>query len=334
MNGLAQDGPLRIDMSKHEQRGVHPSSASLREPQGERATVWMQRVAVKSKGERLGSSLAGRARFALTCVAAMTSAALQCAATVANAQTYPNRPIRMIVSGVGGSSNFAARLIGPALSEKLGQQVVIDNRGTGIVAIEIAAKSAPDGYTFILNGSLLWLMPFMREGLSYEPLRDFTPVVLVIRAPNVLTVHPNVAARSVQELIALAREKPGALNYGSSGIGGFGHISGELFCQLANVKMTHIPYKSSAPSLTDLISGQIQVLFNNMISTVPHVKANRVRALATTGAKRSPAPPDSATVGSSGNAGERLAPVVASARTRFAFTCGTVEIMLLKRTWI
>ena len=136
--------------------------------------------------------------------------------------------------------------------------------------------------------------------LPFDVVKDFSPITQVSTAAGVLAVHPSVAAKSVKDLIALAKEKPGSLNYGSSGVGGFGHVSGELFTLMTNTKMTHVPYKSSAPSLTDLISGQIQVLFNNMISTTPHVKANRIRALATTGAKRSPALPDIPTVAESG----------------------------------
>jgi len=261
-------------------------------------------------------------RVAWTAIAGATSAALLFTAPIANAQTYPNRPIRMLVSGVGGSSNFAARLIGPALSEKLGQQVVIDNRGTGIVAIEIAAKSAPDGYTFILNGSLLWLMPFMREGLSYEPLRDFTPVVLVIRAPNVLTVHPSVAARSVQELIALAREKPGALNYATSGAGNSNHLAAELFRTMAHLKIVQINYKGAAPAITDLLAGQVQLMFPTPGSVDAYVKAGRLRALAVTSAEASALLPGLPTVAASGLPGYEcvsLFAVFAPARTPAAF---------------
>jgi tripartite-type tricarboxylate transporter receptor subunit TctC len=261
-------------------------------------------------------------RSRLTGIVAAAGAALLFVSTLALAQTYPSRPIRMLVSGVGGSSNFAARLIGPSLSEKLGQQVVIDNRGFGIVAIEIAAKSAPDGYTFILNGSTLWLMPFMREGLSYDPLRDFAPVVLVIRAPNVLTVHPNVAARSVKELIALAREKPEALNYATSGSGNSNHLAAELFKSMAHVKMVQINYKGAAPALTELLGGQVQVMFPTPGSVDAYVKAGRLRALAVTSAEPSPLLPGLPTIAASGLPGYEcvsLFAVFAPARTPAPF---------------
>jgi tripartite-type tricarboxylate transporter receptor subunit TctC len=228
----------------------------------------------------------------------------------------------MLVSGVGGSSNFAARLIGPSLSGSLGQQVVVDNRGTGIVAIEIAARSAPDGYTFILNGSNLWLMPFMREGLPYDPVRDFTPVVLVIRAPNVLTVHPNVAARTVNELIALAREKPDALNYAISGAGNSNHLAAELFRSMAHVKMVQINYKGAAPALTELLAGQVQVMFPTPGSVDSYVKAGRLRALAVTSTEPSPLLPGLPTVAASGLPGYEcvsIFAVFAPARTPAAF---------------
>ena len=215
-------------------------------------------------------------------------------------QAYPTKPIRMLVSGVGGSSNFAARVIGPSLSASLGQQVVIDNRGTGIVAIEIAAKSAPDGYTYILNGSNLWLMPFLRDGLSYEPLRDFVPVSLVIRAPNVLAVHPGVAARSVKELIALARKKPGALNYATSGAGNSNHLAAELFKAMVNLKVVQINYKGAAPAITDLIAGEVQLMFPTPGSVDGHIKAGRLRALAVTSAEPSALLPGLPTVAASG----------------------------------
>jgi tripartite-type tricarboxylate transporter receptor subunit TctC len=219
---------------------------------------------------------------------------------------------------VGGSSNFSARLIAPGVSTNLGQPIVIDNRGTGILAIEIAAKAPPDGYTVILNGSNLWLMPFMRENLSYDPVRDFTPVALVIRAPNVLTVYPNVPARSVKELVALAQTKPGELNYATSGAGNSNHLAAELFKALARVKMVQINYKGAAPAITDLLAGQVQVMFPTPGSVDSYVKAGRLRALAVTSAEPSPLMPGLPTVASSGLPGYEcvsLFAVFAPART-------------------
>jgi tripartite-type tricarboxylate transporter receptor subunit TctC len=245
-------------------------------------------------------------KFRLNRVAACTALALSAAA---HAQVhkgpgdYPNKPVRLVVPFVpGGPTDIQGRMLAEKLSQRFGQQVIVDNRGgaNGNIGMEIVARAPGDGYTLVIATVGTWAVNPHLYKLPFDVLKDFTPITQVSSSPGVLIVHPTVNAKSVKELIALARERPGALNYGSSGVGGFGHISGELFCQLAHVKMTHIPYKSSAPSLTDLISGQIQVLFNNMISTVPHLKTNRVRGLATTGARRSPALPDLPTVAEAG----------------------------------
>jgi tripartite-type tricarboxylate transporter receptor subunit TctC len=219
---------------------------------------------------------------------------------------YPTKPIRFVVPFVpGGPTDIQGRMLGEKLAQRLGQQVIVDNRGGagGNIGMEITARAPADGYTLVIATVGTWAVNPHLYPLPFDVVKDFSPITQVSTSPGVLVVHPSVNAKTVKELIALAKEKPGALNYGSSGVGGFGHISGELFTLMTATKMTHIPYKSSAPSLTDLISGQIQVLFNNMISTTPHVKANRVRALATTGAKRSPALPELPTVAEAGVAG-------------------------------
>ncbi|MGZ8231919.1 MAG: Bug family tripartite tricarboxylate transporter substrate binding protein [Burkholderiales bacterium] len=220
--------------------------------------------------------------------------------------TYPVKPVRLVVPFVaGGPTDIQGRMLAEKLAQRFGQQVVVDNRGGagGNIGMEITARALADGYTLVIATVGTWAVNPHLYNLPFDVVKDFTPITQVSTSTGVLIVHPSVNAKSVKELIALAKEKPGQLNYGSSGVGGFGHISGELFTLMTGTKMTHIPYKSSAPSLTDLISGQIQVLFNNMISTVPHVKSNRARALATTGAKRSPALPDVPTVAESGVAG-------------------------------
>jgi tripartite-type tricarboxylate transporter receptor subunit TctC len=217
--------------------------------------------------------------------------------------TYPTKPVRLVVPFVpGGPTDIQGRIIAEKLSQRLGQQVIVDNRGGagGNIGMEITARAPADGYTLVIATVGTWAVNPHLYKLPFNVLTDFSPITQVSSSPGVLIVHPSVNAKTVKELIALAQAKPGELNYGSSGVGGFGHISGELFTLMTHTKMTHVPYKSSAPSLTDLISGQIQVLFNNMISTVPHVKANRVRALATTGARRSPALPELPTVAESG----------------------------------
>ena len=218
--------------------------------------------------------------------------------------SYPNKPIRFVVPFVaGGPTDIQGRMLGEKLGQRLGQQVVIDNRGGagGNIGMEIVAKAPADGYTLVIATVGTWAVnPHLYKNMPFDVIKDFAPILQVSTSPGVLVIHPAVKAASVKELIALARDKPGTLNYGSSGVGGFGHICGELFTSMTKTKMTHVPYKSSAPSLTDLISGQIQVLFNNMISTVPHVKGNRLRALATTGATRSPALADLPTIAESG----------------------------------
>jgi tripartite-type tricarboxylate transporter receptor subunit TctC len=216
---------------------------------------------------------------------------------------YPTKPVRLVVPFVpGGPTDIQGRIIAEKLSQRLGQQVIVDNRGGagGNIGMEITARAPADGYTLVIATVGTWAVNPHLYKLPFDVITDFSPITQVSSSPGVLVVHPTVEAKNVKELIALANAKPGELNYGSSGVGGFGHISGELFTLMTHTRMTHIPYKSSAPSLTDLISGQIQVLFNNMISTVPHVKANRVRALATTGARRSPALPELPTVAESG----------------------------------
>jgi tripartite-type tricarboxylate transporter receptor subunit TctC len=218
-------------------------------------------------------------------------------------QTYPAKPVRLVVPFVpGGPTDIQARMLGEKLGQRLGQQVIIDNRGGagGNIGMELTAKSPPDGYTIVIATVGTWAVnPYLYQ-LPFDVIKDFAPVTQVSTSPGALIVHPSVPVKNVKELIALAKKRPGELNYGSSGVGGFGHICGELFNLMTGTKMTHIPYKSSAPALTDLIAGNIQVLFNNLISTTPFVKTGRVRALATTGAKRSPALPDLPTLDEAG----------------------------------
>jgi tripartite-type tricarboxylate transporter receptor subunit TctC len=217
---------------------------------------------------------------------------------------YPGKPIRFVVPFVaGGPTDIQGRMLGEKLAQRLGQQVVVDNRGGagGNIGMEITVKAPPDGYTIVIATVGTWAVnPHLYKNMTFDVVKDLAPLLQVSTSPGVLVVHPAVKANSVKELIALAREKPGSLNYGSSGVGGFGHICGELFAQMSKTQMTHVPYKSSAPSLTDVIGGQIQVLFNNMISTVPHLKGNRLRGLATTGATRSPALAELPTIAEAG----------------------------------
>lgn len=221
-------------------------------------------------------------------------------ASAASAQTYPTKPIRMVVPfPAGGTTDILARAVAPKLNEAWGQQVVVDNRpgAGGNIGSELVAKSAPDGYTLemgtvgthAINASLYAKMP-------YDHVRDFVPVILVAGVPNVLVVHPSVPVNSVAELIAYAKANPGKLNFASSGSGTSIHLAGELFKVMAGVQMTHVPYKGSAPAVQDLLGGQVQLMFDNLPSSLPHIKAGKLRALAVTSAQRAPALPDVPTV--------------------------------------
>ena len=220
----------------------------------------------------------------------------------AQAPAYPAKPIRCIVPfPPGGTADIQARLLFDKLSPRLGQQIVIDNRGgaNGSIGMELTARSPADGYTIVLATVGTWVInPYLYK-LSYDVL-DFAPIVHVATTPGVLIVHPSLPVRSVKELIALAKRRPGELTFGSAGIGGFGHMSGELFSQMAQVRMSHVPYKGSGPSTADLVGGHIQILFNSAVPSVPHIRSGKVRALASTGSERMSILPDVPTVAESG----------------------------------
>jgi tripartite-type tricarboxylate transporter receptor subunit TctC len=222
----------------------------------------------------------------------------------AQAPAYPNKPVRIVVPfPAGGTTDILARAISQKLSESLGQPFIVDNRpgAAGNIGAELVAKSAPDGYTMLMgtvgthaiNASLYPKLP-------YDHVKDFQPVLLVAGVPNVLAVYPAVPANSVQELIAYAKANPSKLNFASSGAGTSIHLSGELFKTATGVQMQHIPYKGSAPALQDLVGGQVQLMFDNLPSALPLIKAGKLRALAVTSATRSPALPDIPTVAESG----------------------------------
>jgi len=217
---------------------------------------------------------------------------------MAAGQDFPMRPIRIITSSAGSGSDFASRQIAQGLAASLGQPVIVENRPSAIAA-ETAAKALPDGYTLLLDSNSLWLTPLIQK-MPYDVLRDFSPVTLASISPNVLAVHPPVAANSVTELIALAKAKPGALNYGSTGTGSSQHLAAELFKFMAGVNLVHVPYKGIAQALTDLFSGEIHVLFPNVASATPHLKAGRLKALAVTSVEPSPLVPGVPSVASSG----------------------------------
>jgi len=217
-------------------------------------------------------------------------------------QTYPNRPVRVVVPFPPGGTDFIGRVVALKLSELWGQPVVVENRpgGTTVIGSEIVAKSPPDGYTLLVTPVPFAIVPSISAKLPYDPLKDFEPIALFNITPLVMVVNPGVPARSVKELIALARSKPGILNFGTSGTGSSNHLAGELFNVMANVKMTHIPYKGSAPALIDLAGGHVDVVISTLTSAVALVKSGKLRALAVTSLQRSAAQPDIPTLDESG----------------------------------
>ena len=221
---------------------------------------------------------------------------LACAAAGVWAQAYPTKPVHFVVPyPAGGYYDLLARVIGAKLSENWGQPVLVENRvgANGMVGTDFVAKSAPDGYTIIMGGiGPFGISPGLYTKMAYDPVRDFAPVIHVASAPNVLVVHPSVNARSVKELIALARSQAGALTFSSAGSGSSQHLSGEMFDSMVGVKMTHVPYKGSAPSITAVLGGQVSLLFGTMADVVTHIRAGKLRALAVTSARRTPALPD------------------------------------------
>jgi tripartite-type tricarboxylate transporter receptor subunit TctC len=225
------------------------------------------------------------------------------AANPASAQAYPNKPIRWIVPfPPGGAADIVSRTVGGKLTEAWGQQVVIDNRpgAGGNIAAELVAKAIPDGYTVIIVPATHTTNPTLYARLPYDPVKDFAPVTLVSSSPLVLVVHPAVPASSVRELIALAKAKPGQLNYASSGIGVSAHLAAELFKFTVGVDIVHIPYKGQPPAMIDLLSGQVQLMFANMPVALPQIKAGKLRPLAVTTLKRTPNLPGLPTVADAG----------------------------------
>ncbi|MCE2949031.1 MAG: Bug family tripartite tricarboxylate transporter substrate binding protein [bacterium] len=275
-------------------------------------------------------------------VLAAAAAAIALPDTV-HAQAWPVKPVRMVVPfPPAGGTDVIARIIAPRLGEALGQQVVIDNRAgaNGNVGTELVARASADGYTVLLNGGgTLAVNPSLYSRLPYDSLRDFAPVSLVALQPSVLVVHPSVPARSVAELIALARRQPGQLNYASSGSGSLAHLSAEVFKTMARVDMVHVPYKGAGPSLADLLAGQVHLIFASSPSVMPHVQNGRLRALGVTTARRVRATPDVPTIAEAGVPGFELtgwygllapagtpAPVVGRLNAELVKTLGLADV--------
>jgi tripartite-type tricarboxylate transporter receptor subunit TctC len=251
-----------------------------------------------------------RARGARTArVAAAALFATQAVGTSAanagdEAARFPERPVRLLVGfAPGGGTDTTARAIANKLSQALGQQVIVDNRpgAAGNIAAHIVSKANPDGHTLLMGTiAALAINPTLYGNLPFDPIRDFAPITQAVNSTNVLVVHPSVKASSVQDLIGLAKASPGKILYGSSGVGGAGHLAGELFCSLAGVKMTHVPYKGGGPVMVDLLAGQVHSVFATAATAIPHIKSGRIRPLGVTTIKRAGMIPDIPTISEQG----------------------------------
>ena len=208
-------------------------------------------------------------------------ALLACACGLAAAQTFPVKPVRIVTTEAGSGTDFGARMVAQCISGPLGQQVVVENRG-GVMPNEVVAKAQPDGYTLVHNGSALWLLPFVQADLGWQPLKDFVAVSMTDTSPNVLLVQPSFPAKTVQELIALAKAKPGELNYARAAPAGPTHLSAELFNTLAGLKIVPIPYKGGGPAVIGLLSNQAHMMFAPAAVAMPHVNSGKLRGLAVT----------------------------------------------------
>ena len=249
--------------------------------------------------------------------------------TAHGADDFPRGPIRLVVPfAPGGSTDTLARTIGQKLTETWGRQIVVDNRagGNGVIGMEIVKNANPDGYTMVLGYiANLGTAPALFPKLPYDPVRDFAPISHITTAPSIAVLHPSVAAKSLQEVIALARAKPTAVSFGSAAIGSIGHLGGEMLNRMAKVKMQHIAYKGGGQATIDVLSGQIQMAIIGMSAVTPHIRAGRLRAIATTGPKRSPAFADVPTVAEQGFPG-----FAAEAWYGLLATAGTPRSVIVK----
>jgi tripartite-type tricarboxylate transporter receptor subunit TctC len=222
--------------------------------------------------------------------------------TTLAAQEYPDKPVRLIIPfPPGGSNDVVGRMIGTKLSERLGKQVVVDNRAGagGVIGTEAASKADPDGYTLLIVSLAHAVNPWLYK-LNYDPIKSFTPVAILASGPNVLAVHPSLPVNSVKELVALAKQKPGELQYASAGVGSFQHLGGELFKLTAGVDILHVPFKGGGPSMIDVIGGHTKMVFSSLVQTTPHIRSGKLKALGTGGPKRAEILPDVPTIAEAG----------------------------------
>ncbi|MCC2677264.1 MAG: hypothetical protein K0R58_4211, partial [Ramlibacter sp.] len=235
--------------------------------------------------------MTGKSLHVLGRRAAVCAIASLCALTGSFAQTFPARPLRILVpAAAGGNLDLVTRNVAQRLSEQLGQQVIVENRpgGSYRVAIDAMAKAPADGYTYLAVADSFLYTPMISRTATFDPLKDFTGVGLVAKVGQVLVIHPSVPAKSVAELVAFARQRPGELNYGSSGTGATGHFAAEMFALQAGIRMTHVPYKGNAPALIDLVGGRLSLMFDTISTSLQHVKSGSLKALGVTTLAPSP----------------------------------------------
>jgi tripartite-type tricarboxylate transporter receptor subunit TctC len=231
------------------------------------------------------------------------AACLLAASMAAPAQDYPTRPIHLIVpTAAGGGTDISARMIAPRLSQILGQQVVVENRAGGNTAIGnvYVAKSEPDGYTLLMGISSITINPHTQSKVPYDPIKDFAPITQVVTVPLILASHPSLPTRSLKELMAFLRKRPGELNYGTGSVGSNPHLAMELFLTMTKLKVVHVPYRGQGPALRDLIAGQVELMMANLLALLPYHRNGRVRAYGVSSAKRSPVTPDVPTIAEAG----------------------------------
>jgi tripartite-type tricarboxylate transporter receptor subunit TctC len=262
------------------------------------------------------------------------AAALTCGAAAQEQSAYPKKPIRLIAPfAPGGGTDILARLFGQKMSETLGQPVIVDNRGGagGTIGTDIAAKAPPDGYTLILVSGSHAINPGLYRKLPYDSVDDFATITQIATSPGILVVNPSLPVNSVKDLIALARAKPGQINYASAGSGTPPHLAGELFKVMAKIDMVHVPYKGNAPAFTDVIGGQVSLIFPTMPSAMPFIRSGRLRPVAVTSARRSPAAPEIPTITESGLPGYEAISwygILAPARTPPQFVARLHEVLV------